>query len=133
MEGQGNQGNLKPVRSKDEARERGQQGGRKSGESRRKKRDAKETARLFLDMAATGNLDDILAKLNIKKSARTNLMGIIARHVLTAQSGNVNSARLVLEIAGELQNKGMENSFNLNIGKDEEDCVKIYLPENGRD
>lgn len=83
-------------------------------------------------MAAAGNLDDILAKLDIKEQDRTNLMGIIARHVLTAQSGNVNSARLVMEIAGMLPKNTPENNVNINVSKDE-DRVVFYLPENGRE
>ena len=60
-------------------------------------------------------------------------MGIVARHVVSAQSGNVNSARLVLEMAGMLQKNGSENSVNVNIGSNEEDRVVFYLPDNGRD
>lgn len=125
--------NLKPVRTKSEASKRGKKGGVASGESRRKKRDAKETCLLFLDMAAAGNLDDIMSKLDIPEDSRTNLMGVIARQVVTAQGGGPQSekaARLILEIAGMLQKNG--NETNINISTDEEKVV-FYLPENGRD
>lgn len=115
----------------EEARAIGKKGGEASARSRREKKNAMETAQMFLDMAAAGNLDDILEKLNIPESNRTNLMGIVARHVVSAQSGNVNSARLVLEMAGMLQ-KGAENNVNINM-LNEEDKVVFYIPENGRD
>jgi hypothetical protein len=41
--------NLKPARTKSEARERGRNGGIKSGESRRKKKTMRERAQLLLD------------------------------------------------------------------------------------
>ena len=129
----GNIENMRPPKTKDEAKRRRATGGLKSGEVRRAKRDAKETALLFLNMAATGNLDEILDKLNIEKNDRTNLMGIVARHVVSAQSGNVNSARLVLEMAGMLQKNGSENSVNVNIGTGDDESVIICLPAKDED
>ena len=41
--------NLDPVRTKEEARKRGSNGGKKSGESRRKKKTMRERAQLLLD------------------------------------------------------------------------------------
>lgn len=43
-----NNENLKPVRTKSEARERGQNGGKASGESRRRKADFRRTQNLLL-------------------------------------------------------------------------------------
>ena len=126
-----NERNLKPARAKSEAREKGRAGGKASGAARRNKRDARETAKLFLDMAAAGQLDDNLGKLNVEPGDRTNLMALIARLVLAAQSGNVQAARLVLELSGDLPNRP-ENSFNVNVGKDDESNIVIYIPDNGR-
>jgi len=120
-------------RTPSQRRKNASKAGKASGEARRAKRDAKETALIFLNMAATGNLDDILGKLDVSENDRTNLMGIIARQVVTAQGGGPQSekaARLVLELAGMLQKGGIEN--NINISTDEEKVV-FYLPENGRD
>ena len=119
-------------RTPEERRKNTSKAGKASGIVRREKRDAKEATKLFLDMAAAGNLDDILAKLDVKEKDRTNLMGIVARHVVSAQSGNVNSARLVLEMAGMLQKNNTENSVTINVDS-EDDKVVFILPDNGRD
>ena len=122
--------NLKPPSTTDEAREWGRTGGKKSGESRRKKRDAKEAARLFLNLAATEQLDDNLAKLNVKKIDRTNMLGVIARLTLSAQNGNVRAAEVLFEIAG-YNDAHTNNSNNMSVNidqKDDENKVIIYLP-----
>ena len=56
--------NLDPVRTKEEAKKRGRNGGIKSGEARRNKRDAKNAMNLLLNMAAKGQLKDNLASGN---------------------------------------------------------------------
>lgn len=126
-----NEQNLKPVRSESEAREKGAKGGKASGAARRKKRDAKEAAILLLNLAVTDKLDKYLEELNVKEQDRTNLVAIIARHVLQAQSGNINSARLVLETAGYLQKNSQDNNLNVNIGKNGkgENNIVVYLPD----
>ena len=129
----GNPSNLDPVKSKEEATKRGRNGGIKSGEARRAKRSAKETAQLFLNMAAAETVDERLNDLNVKTQDRTNLMGVIARLTILAQSGNINAVRLLMEISGDLQNKMSENNFSVNVGKDDEDNVVIVIPDNGRD
>ena len=48
-----NEQNLKPVRSKEEARERGSKGGKKSGEARREKKLLKEELMLLLAQGDT--------------------------------------------------------------------------------
>ena len=44
-----NQNNLKPIRSKEEAREKGRKGGIKSGETRRKRKSLKEELLTLLE------------------------------------------------------------------------------------
>ncbi len=126
-----NEQNLKPPRSTNEARERGAKGGKASGAARRKKRDAKEAAKLFLNLATTEKLDKYLDELNVNDRDKTNLMAIIARHTLQAQAGNINSARLILELAGYLQKNSQDNNLNVNIGKNSKSGsnVVVYLPE----
>ena len=123
--------NLKPITSSEEARERGRAGGKKSAESRRNKRDAMDAARLFLNLAATEQLDDNLAKLNVKKMDRTNMLGVIARLTLSAQTGNVRAAEVLFEISGYKAAALNNNSSNLNvnIGNKDDNKVIIYLPE----
>ena len=69
----GNPQNLKPVRTKEEAKKRGAAGGKKSGAARRKKRDARQAIRYVLDMAATGKLDEKLEGLGFDEEDRTNM------------------------------------------------------------
>jgi hypothetical protein len=45
-----NSGNLKPIRTKSEAREKGKKGGEKSGESRRERKKLKELLELCLQL-----------------------------------------------------------------------------------
>jgi hypothetical protein len=59
-------------------------------------------------------------------------MGIVARLTTKAQAGDIHAARLLWEVTGQMPKNNSENSFNVNVGKDEENVV-IYIPDNGRD
>ena len=122
----GNPSNLNPVQTKQEARERGKKGGIKSGEARRKKRDAKESAKLFLEMAATGQLDQYLEQFGVKRQERTNMMGIIARQIDKAQSGDEKSVRLIFELSGDITKQGVDMTVNIeNASKDPYDGLTV--------
>lgn len=84
--------NLKPARTKSEARERGKKGGVKSGEARRKKRDVQQIAKDLLD-----GLYDV--GLPNKLSGREALM--YKQLVRSIKDGNLESAKFVLNTAGE--------------------------------
>lgn len=112
-----------------ERREKASKAGKASGMSRRKKRDAKEAAKIFLGLAASGQLDQYLKQLGVNEIDRTNMMGIIARHTILAQSGNDKSARLLFELSGDLSRQGGENTMNVSIDKSNSEGVVIYLPE----
>jgi hypothetical protein len=84
----------------------------------------KEASKLFLDMAASGQLNQYLEQFGVHERDRTNLMGIIARLTIKAQDGDEKAARLLLELSGDLPKKGKR--LNLDIGIDD---VVIYLPE----
>ena len=105
--------NFDPVRTTEEAKKRGSNGGKKSGESRRRKRDAKSAAKLILDMQCTDvisrNLKNVLGENSLDTDDYTNRVAIIARLSTEAMSGNVTAARTILEIAGELPNIKIEN------------------------
>ena len=59
--------NLKPPRTKDEARERGQNGGKASGEARRRKKALKEEFEILLSMPlADKALQDNLSALGVR-------------------------------------------------------------------
>lgn len=100
--------NLDPVRTKEEAKKRGRNGGKKSGEARRKKRDAKSAAKLILDLPCTENIARNLKSMNISEEDFTNRVGIMARLFAEAMSGNVTAMKTMIEFAGELPNQQIE-------------------------
>lgn len=100
--------NLKPIRTEEEAKIKGRNGGKKSGEARRKKRDAKSAAKLILDLPCTGNIARNLQSMNISEEDFTNRVGIMARLFTEAMSGNVTAIRTMVELAGELPNQQIE-------------------------
>ena len=100
--------NLKPVRSKEEARERGRQGGIKSGEARRKKRDAKSAARLLLELPVTKALEDNLRTLGIEEEDYTNLVALMARAFAKAMNGDINAMNFLISMSGTSPHFKME-------------------------
>ena len=93
--------NLNPVRTKEEAKTRGKAGGMKSGEARRKKRDAKQAAKLILDLACQKNVAENLKSMKIPEEDFTNRVALMARMFAKAMTGDVSSTRLLFEMAGE--------------------------------
>lgn len=101
--------NLIPVTeiSKEEARQRSSNGGKASGEARRRKRDMREMARMMLNNAmhddavaeSIGENVELLEDENgkVDKSA---MAVMLAKMILEAQSGNVKAADFVRDTAG---------------------------------
>ena len=87
-----NDKNLKPIKSTEEARERGKLGGIKSGEVRRRKRDMKAELLLVLD-------EPIKDKKGHKLPPRRALSMTLLKKAL---SGDLKAIKLLLEIIGEL-------------------------------
>ena len=96
----GNPENLKPVRTKEEAKKRGAAGGKKSGAARRKKRDARQAIRYVLDMAATGKLDEKLEGLGFDEEDRTNMTGLTVAMMMRAASGDVSAYKALMDYGG---------------------------------
>lgn len=97
-----NKDNLKPVRSKKEARERGKNGGIKSGEVRRERKTLKDELLLLL---ATGNTQNKVSLALIKK----------------ALSGDTKAFEVIRDTIGE---KAVEKVENTNIELSYEDYIK---------
>ena len=94
--------NLKPVRSVDEAREKGAKGGRASGKSRREKALLREAADLILSRKLPpGEHDALLEALGIPKSARTHALLATLGMVTEAESGNPAAFKRLMELRGE--------------------------------
>ena len=94
-----NEQNLKPVRTKSEARERGRNGGRKSGESRRRKADFRKT----LNMLLTAEIDNeewkpVLEALGVECTLGSALNMAMIKEGL---AGNVKAYEAVAKYAGQ--------------------------------
>ncbi|MBQ4447416.1 MAG: hypothetical protein II897_03890 [Clostridia bacterium] len=96
-----NEDNLHPVRTEKEAREKGRQGGIKSGEARRRKRDMKAAIRLLMDMPATSpNTTSLMSELGLEKEDQTNLMAVVLAMYNEALHGSVSAAAFLRDTAG---------------------------------
>ena len=95
--------NLKPVRSKEEARERGRAGGIASGKARREKRDRKQMASDLLDLTMQGAGVDKIKKFFGMKNTELNAYQVTVLSCLmkAMQKGDANALEKLLKIAGE--------------------------------
>ena len=96
--------NLKPFQKGDltseEAKKRGQIGGKKSGEVRRARRDAKSAVRYLLEMAAKGQVKANLAELGYPVNEQTNMAAVQARLFTMAMSGNLDAYMTLMKMGG---------------------------------
>lgn len=145
----GNPNNLQPVRTKEEAKKRGAAGGKKSGIARRKKRNARQAISLLLDMAAKDNLDKNLTALGYDEEDRTNMNALMARMFTQAMGGDVNAFKALMDYGGfHPDQKAKDSESKARIKQmqrcddgvaadihdsEDEETLRIYLPDNGRD
>lgn len=113
--------NLKPVRSTEEAKKRGRNGGKKSGEVRRRKRDAQQAARLILNLpVSTDAMENNLKKMLVDEEDFTNRVALFARAFTQAMTGDVKAMQFIIEMAGETPEHQLEKKrFDNEIGKQE--------------
>lgn len=124
---------LKPVRTKEEAKARGRNGGIKSGEVRRAKKSMRETAKALMSMEVVGdNNKKNLEAFGIQKGDQNYQTAVVVRLMQKALvEGDTSAIRLIGELTGDL------NRFGL-IPEEESEIVElayptINLPNNGRD
>lgn len=87
-----------PFQSPSEARERGKNGGKKSGEARRRKKSMQELAQAMLSCRVTDDaLKDKFASLGFDTKKMTMAEAMIAGQVMEAMK-NPNSFKLLLEL-----------------------------------
>ena len=109
-----NERNLIPVRSTEEARERGRNGGRASGEARRRKKSLREAAELYLSLPVSDKRAwNKLAKDGVDPEDVDNQMAIIAGLSIKAAKGDAKAAKVLFDLIGD-QNR-------------EEDEVKVII------
>lgn len=112
--------NLKPVRSKEEAKKRGRNGGIQSGVTRRKKRDARAAAKLILNLPCTEALEKNLRLMSVDEEDFTNRVALFARAFAQAMTGDVRAMEFIVKIAGETPEQELDQKrFDNEIGKQE--------------
>ena len=112
-----NEQNLKPLgsghRTKSEERKIQSEGGKKSGVSRRRKRDMREAAKLLLDMPVSrkqSTMRAILDSLGVPEEDSDYRTAILASMLLQAGNGNVNAATFLRDTAGDNPNIKMREA-----------------------
>lgn len=132
--------NLKPIKSGDlseeELKKRQSNGGKKSGEVRRQKRDARNAARYILNLAAKGDTLEQLKKLGANpKDGLTNMELLVARLFVQGISGNLEAIKQLLQIAGydAEENRRERESVSSDRRKDLELDAKLTALGNNPD
>ena len=93
-----NEENLKPVRTKSEARERGRNGGKASGKSRRRKAALRDTMNRLLTMQVNVNgLSDVL-RADGGESTYEEVIGMAM--IEQAMAGNVKAYQAIMSTVG---------------------------------
>ena len=111
-----NEQNLIPMdqRSKSEARELGREGGRASGEARRRKKSLREAAELYLSLPVSDKRAwNKMARNGVAPEDVDNQMAIIAGLSIKAAKGDAKAAKVLFDLIGD-QNR-------------EEDEVKVVI------
>ena len=99
-----NEQNLIPMdqRSQKEARELGREGGRASGEARRRKKSLREAAELYLSLpVADKRVWNKLARDGVEPEDVDNQMAIIAGLSIKAAKGDAKAAKVLFDLLGE--------------------------------
>ena len=96
--------NLKPIQkgdlSKEELKKRQSNGGKKSGEVRRAKRDAKSAIRYLLDLPPTVSVKANLKEMGFPVNEQTNMAALQARLFTMAMGGNIEAYNTLMKMAG---------------------------------
>ena len=116
----GNPQNLQPVRSKKEATKKGRNGGKKSGEVRRQRKQAKECMNMILALDAKGDKSKQLMKnLGIADKDQQNIMLLMSTLFMkAATTGDPTAVQKVLEIAGDMKEQptgDTKPTININV------------------
>lgn len=109
-----NKDNLKPLgngqRTKEEERAIQSEGGKKSGEARRRKRDMKNAAKMLLGMKVSSKQSTMkaaLQSLGIPEDEMNYQMAVLAMQLVKAGLGDTQAASFLRDTAGENPNVKM--------------------------
>ena len=97
-----NEQNLKPVQSTSEARKRGANGGKKSGETRRMKRTLREQMEMLLSLPVKDEATkNFIVSLGIDPASIDNATAITLSMYQEALKGNTKAFELIRDTLGE--------------------------------
>lgn len=133
MPARGNVSNLRPVRSKDEARKRGTIGGKKSGEIRRAKKNLQQIAKTILESQVHDDkAKNFLHAFGLDEQDQNYQALMIAKLLNKAlKESDVNAIRTLATLAGA---DGGILSLAEDASVETIDAYQsIYIPNNGRD
>lgn len=120
--------NLKPVRTKTEARERGRNGGIASGKARREKKALKDTLEELLAMpikdGKSSDIDKIKSIAGIKGKNITMQEAIMVAMLNKAAKGDVRAAEYVRDTIGQKPDSRMNIDMNLPVLFEGEDDLE---------
>ena len=120
--------NLKPVRTKTEARERGRNGGIASGKARREKKALKDTLEELLAMpikdGKSSDIDKIKSIAGIKGKNITMQEAIMVAMLNKAAKGDVRAAEYVRDTIGQKPDSRMNIDMNLPVMFEGEDDLE---------
>ena len=117
--------NLVPVRTKEEARERGRKGGLKSAEVRRQKKTMREMAKGIMETTVSeqmGNVRETLARMGLEENDMTYQAAVVVRLIQKAMvEGDTSAIRVLGELTGELNRFGY-------VEVDDPDVIEMQYP-----
>ena len=83
-----------------QARESGRKGGIKSGESKRNKKDARESIRYMLELAAKKSWESNLKEMGVETCELTNMNALSGRLFSMAMAGDIEAYRELMKMGG---------------------------------
>ena len=108
-----NESNLKPIRSKERARELGSKGGQAFAKNQRKRKALKEQMELLLTLPLTDErAKKQFESMGIDADNMDNQMAMVVKTYAQALKGNINAVNTIREIIGE---RVVEVNVNNNI------------------
>ena len=116
------------IRDSETAKERGRNGGIKSGEVRRAKRDARETIQyMFSRMVVSEQIKNNLKELGFEPEEYTNMAALQGRLFAMAKSGNLEAYKLLMTLGGyePEENRKERESLSADVRRAKELDAKI--------
>lgn len=109
-----NEQNLKPIRSTEEAKQKGSAGGKKSGEVRRERKKFKDIMDVFLSLDVPDEeVKDFLKKMGIDDEDMNLQTAIVYKQIDRAIQGDLEAAKFCRDTVGEKPSDKVEaNVFN---------------------